>query len=53
MDHLMEVVHNPRQFVSNVVDMKLRDDLERLKKIRYKLLPLLFVFASYCLVIDR
>jgi small subunit ribosomal protein S18e len=33
------------QVVSNAVDMKLRDDLERLKKIRYKLLPLLFVFA--------
>uniref|UniRef100_A0A453M1L4 40S ribosomal protein S18 n=1 Tax=Aegilops tauschii subsp. strangulata TaxID=200361 RepID=A0A453M1L4_AEGTS len=37
------------QVVSNAVDMKLRDDLERLKKIRYKLLPLLFVFASLIL----
>lgn len=37
------------QVVSNALDMKLRDDLERLKKIRYGLI-VLFFFCSYFVV---
>uniref|UniRef100_A0A453F4Y3 40S ribosomal protein S18 n=1 Tax=Aegilops tauschii subsp. strangulata TaxID=200361 RepID=A0A453F4Y3_AEGTS len=35
------------QVFSNAVDMKLRDDLERLKKIRYNLIQLLKMLALH------
>ena len=44
------------QVVSNALDMKLRDDLERLKKIRYAFIYLLSCptlhYASYCYELD-
>lgn len=40
------------QVVSNAVDMKLRDDLERLKKIRYKLDSPSFLVTPYYWLID-
>lgn len=34
------------QVVSNALDMKLRDDLERLKKIRFVYYPQVYIFLS-------
>ncbi|KAG0617256.1 hypothetical protein M758_5G177000 [Ceratodon purpureus] len=38
------------QVVSNALDMKLRDDLERLKKIRFEQIPL--IFSSSCVDVE-